>query len=166
MAGTAIILFSLLGQAAFKEWTARPFSAAAHAAFADWRAEIPEDSEVLWYDNLRETWFLLERRAYLTRSQSGGIVFSEELADEIVRRALVLEPYIDKNFWFISVADDKIKPRPLTAGILQSICRDPELGFVVSEDDIDLATASREWPAPGDQLYLYNCVNFRDGTAG
>ena len=166
VAGTGIVLAILLGPAALNEWMNRPFSGEAHAAFADWRAKIPSESEVLWYDNLRETWFLLERRAYLTRSQSGGIVFSEKLADEIVRRALVLEPYIDKNFWFISVADDEMEPYSLDPEILTSICRDPELGFVVSEDDIGLAIASREWPAPGERLYLYTCADFRSGAGG
>jgi len=166
VAGAAIALFMLNGHGALLQWTARPFGAETHAAFADWRAEIPEDSEVLWYNSLRETWFLLERRSYLTRSQSGGIVFSEELADEIVRRALVLEPYIDKDFWFISPALSAIEPNPLTRQILLSICRDPELGFVVSDDDIGLATSSLEWPAAGDSMYLYDCSEFRNGAVG
>ncbi len=166
VAGAAIALLVLNGSGAILQWTARSFGTEEHAAFADWRAAIPEDSEVLWYNNLRETWFLLERRSYLTRSQSGGIVFSEELADEIVRRALVLEPYINKDFWFISPAVTDIEPNKLTSGILQSICRDPELGFVVSEEDIGLAMSSREWPAPGERLYLYDCSNFRSGATG
>lgn len=166
VAAAATALFALNGHGALLQWTARPFGAETHATFADWRDRIPEDAEVLWHDSLRETWFLLERRSYLTRSQSGGIVFSDELGDEIVRRALVLEPYIDKDFWFISPALAEIEPHPLTRQVMQSICRDPELGFVVSEDDIGLATASREWPAPGERLYLYDCGDFRNGAAG
>jgi hypothetical protein len=166
VAAAGFALFAFYGPAAAFQWTARPFNAEALAAFADWRAAIPKEAEVLWYDSLRETWLLLERRAYLTRSQSGGIVFSEELADEIVRRALVLEPYIDKDFWFVSPADTEIEPNPLTAGILQSICRDPDLGFVVSRDNIGGAVGDREWPAPGEHLYLYDCGDFRSGSPG
>ena len=161
-----IALLYIAGPAALNQWLARPYSGEAHAAFADWRAAIPPGSEVLWYDNLPETWFLLERRAYLTRSQSGGIVFSEALADEIVRRALVLEPYIDRNFWFIQGSDAELKPYALTTDTVRMICRDPELGFVVSEDNIGRAAANREWPNPGMQLYLYDCNDFRPGAVG
>ena len=59
-----------------------------------------------------------------------------------------------------------MEPYSLDPEILTSICRDPELGFVVSEDDIGLAIASREWPAPGERLYLYTCADFRSGAGG
>jgi hypothetical protein len=151
---------------AFFQWTSRSFSGNAVARFADWRELIPTDAEVLWYDNLRETWFLLERRAYLTRSQSGGIVFSEGLADEVVRRALVLEPYIDPNFWIITSPTAQNTPNPLSQGVMQDICRDPELSFIVSEDDIGSAIATKAWPAEDQYIYLYDCEGYRSGNAG
>lgn len=155
----------LLAPAAVDAWTARPFTGPAYAAFEDWRRIIPKESEVLWYDNLRETWFLLERRAYLTRSQSGGVVFSEELAEEVIRRALVLEPYIDRNFWFVTEAGDA-NPHPLTKDILLAICRDPELNFLVSEDNAGQAIAKRNWPSNDRFLYLYGCADFRARADG
>jgi hypothetical protein len=151
---------------AFSQWTSRSFSGNAVAQFADWRELIPTDAEVLWYDNLRETWFLLERRAYLTRSQSGGIVFSEGLAEEVVRRALVLEPYIDPNFWIITSPTVQTTPNPLTEGVMQDICRDPELSFVVSEEDIGSSVATKEWPAQEQYIYLYDCGRYRSGSPG
>jgi hypothetical protein len=165
----AFIGLTLVGAGArnaFAEWTSKSFSGNAVAEFSEWRNLIPTDAEVLWYDNLRETWFLLERRAYLTRSQSGGVVFSEGLADEIVRRALVLEPYIDPNFWIITSPTVQTTPNALTEGVMQDICRDPELSFVVSEEDIGSSIATKEWPAQEQYIYLYDCGRYRSGSPG
>ena len=41
-------------------WIATPWSGPSRAEFADWRERIPPQSEVLWWDGLREVWFLLQ----------------------------------------------------------------------------------------------------------
>ena len=166
LAITGVVLVGTGVPTAFAQWTSKAYTGQPHTEFADWRQRIPVESEVLWYDNLRETWFLLERRAYLTRSQSGGVVFSEALADEVVRRALVLEPYIDPNFWIITGPSMKAEPNPLSAEIMRSICRDHELGYVVSEDDIGSAVASKQWPEAGEYIYLYDCRDYRGESSG
>jgi hypothetical protein len=143
-------------------WTAQRYSGANNAAFADWRAQMPPNSQVFWYEHLQETWFLLERPSYLTRSQMGGVVFSHELVDEFVRRALVLAPVIDPNFWLVS---DEFKPNIFTREIVGEICRDPELNFIVAYDDLGTGVPAKHWPTQSDSLYLLNCNQFRGSQA-
>lgn len=162
----ALALMATAAPRAAKAWTAATYTGAAHDAFADWRAVIPRDAEVLWWERLRETWFLLERRAYLTRSQSGGVVFAEDLADEIARRALVLEPLIVPEFWLGVQARTDMEPNPLTIDRLRDICRDPELGYVVWDVDLGLRAPGKKWPADGPTWYLYDCTMFRDTAHG
>jgi hypothetical protein len=160
-----VFLVGTAAPSAARAWTATPYSGAALETFADWRARIPRDAEVLWWERLRETWFLLGRRSYLTRSQSGGVVFAPELADEVVRRALVLEPLVDRDFWIGAHAREDTQPAPLTSGILAQICRDPELGFVIWDVDLGVGAPSVHWPDAGGTIYLYDCGPFRAGAA-
>ena len=144
-------------------WLGREYSDAAADEFADWRERIPPSAEVFWWENLRETWLLLRRPSYLTLSQGGGLVFSEPLADEVARRALVLEPLVDPNFWINLTAEDPDEPRRLTRSSLTAVCRDPELGFVISEMDLGTGAPAKHWPTAADTIYLYDCADVRDG---
>lgn len=168
IASVGLLLIATAAPSAKRAWTARTYTGADHAAFSDWRALIPPSAEVLWWDLPRETWFLLGRRAYLTRSQSGGVVFSEQLADEIARRALVLEPLIDPNFWLGVQARSDTEPEPLTIERLAAICRDPELGFVIWDTDLGLGAPSKNWPTATETIFLYDCRPMRlpAGTNG
>lgn len=165
--GALVVLVGLLlivtaVPTAARVWLARTYTGGAHHSFHDWRDVIPRDAEVFWWERPREIWFLLERRAYLSRSQSGGVVFSEELADEIARRALVLEPLIVPDFWLGVQATVNEKPNPLTIKRLQAICRDPELGFVIWDVDLSLRAPRKTWPADGQTWYLYDCRAVRE----
>ena len=162
----ALALFGLAAPFAHAAWTATTYTGTDREAFADWRKLIPADAEVFWWERLRETWFLLERRAYLTRSQSGGIVFSSELADEIARRSLVLAPLSSPEFWLGLNAHEDREPRRLTIEVLSEICRDPELGFVVDDEHLDVAVSVVHWPAPEDSLFLYDCRAVRPSSDG
>ena len=157
--GSLLVATALPGAA--RAWTANSYTGADRSAFEEWRSTIPRDAEVLWWESLRETWFLLERRAYLTRSQSGGVVFSESLADEIARRALVLEPLIEPGYWLGVEARTDAKPAQLTIERLSAICRDPELAFVVWDVDLGLGAPSKHWPTPEETLFLYDCRRVR-----
>jgi len=161
VAAVGIGLVATAAPSAVQAWSATPYTGAKFAEFSDWRARIPVDSEVLWWERLRETWFLLHRRAYLTRSQSGGVVYSPELADEIVRRALVLQPLIDRNFWVGGHPREDFEPAPLTSQRMVEICSDPMLGFVVSDVDLGLGAPRKQWPDAGSTIYLYDCGRFR-----
>jgi hypothetical protein len=53
----------------------------------------------------------------------------------------------------------------LTLASLRSICTDPALGFVVSEDDVGIGAPSKEWPTRGRFIHLYDCRALRTGSA-
>jgi hypothetical protein len=141
-------------------WTAKRWSGASHAEFADWRAQIPSQSEVLWWDGLREVWFLLERRSYLTDSQAGGIVFSPELVSEIQRRAKNIEPYTPATQQIAGTGQHDLDAG-LTAASLGMICEDRQLGFVVAEEDLGVGAPSHFWPARETRVFLYDCTRVR-----
>lgn len=141
-------------------WIATPWSGAARAEFADWRQQIPPQSEVLWWDGLREVWFLLQRRSYLTDSQAGGIVFSTDLVDEIQRRANNLEPYLPARQW-IAGTGPRGQEAMLTPQSLARICEDPQLGFVIAEEDLGSAAPSHAWLARKTRVFLYDCGDVR-----
>lgn len=141
-------------------WTAKRWSGASHAEFADWRERIPLRSEVLWWDGLREVWFLLERRSYLTDSQAGGIVFSPELVDEIQRRATNIEPYLPA-MQHISGTGEPALGGSLTAASLEMICQDSQLGFVVAQEDLGIGAPSHLWPTRQTRVFLYDCGRVR-----
>jgi hypothetical protein len=163
-----VILAAGLGMMVFaapvvaEKWTLRKYEDA-RESFADWRTIIPPYAEVFWWNGLREVWFLLDRRSYLTLSQGGGVVFSPQVSAELRRRAQVTKDFIDPGYWFNEAAQGDMEPRPLTHGVLVSTCRDPALGFIVSTDDIGLQAPRAEWPTPGDYVYLYDCARFRPG---
>jgi hypothetical protein len=147
---------------ASEKWTLRKYEDA-RQSFADWRALIPEHAEVFWWNGLREVWFLLDRRSYLTLSQGGGVVFSPQVSSELRRRAQVTRDFIDPGYWFNEAAPGDMEPNTLTHRILVSTCRDPALGFVVSTDDIGLDAPRAEWPTAAHYVYLYDCAKVRPG---
>lgn len=161
----AAVLAATLAPRTFSEWNRQNFGVAAKAYFADWRALIPLEAEVLWDDNLQDTWFLLNRRSYLSRSQSGGVAFSRELAAEIVRRALVLQPIVDRGFWILDPAARLTRPYPLSRQALATICQDPDLGFVVSSEDVGGSIARKHWRSQHGALMLYSCADLRGPKA-
>jgi len=144
-----------------QNWTDRPYGGASAARFADWKTAIPRDAEVFWFDGLRDVWFVLQRRSYLTLSQGAGVVFSGQLAAELRRRAMNTSAYIDPGLWFGEPGADDTGPYPLTRVALEQTCRDPVLGFVVSHDDLHMDAPRKEWPRPGSYVYLYDCKLYR-----
>ena len=129
VAGAGLSLVTLAAPMATEKWTRREFSGPVHELFADWRAIIPRSNEVFWWDSLREVWFLLERRSYLTLSQGGGAVFSPEITIELQRRAQVTRSFIDPGYWFNEPAALSAHPMPLTKTIMTEMCEDPALGM-------------------------------------
>jgi hypothetical protein len=151
---------------AVPRWTEQAYAGEPCARFAGWRAAIPREAEVFWWDGLREVWFLLQRRSYLTLSQGGGVIFSAETTSELRRRAANAAPFIDPGYWFNEPSARYARPRPLTAEVLRALCRDPALGFVVSSDDLGLGAPRQQWPTVGRDVYLYSCSDFAARTAG
>ena len=160
--GVALIGLGTPGAA--ERWSQRRYEGAAWESFADWRAMIPAGSEVFWWDGLRETWFLLQRRSYLTLSQGGGVVFSGDVGRELRRRADVARDFMDPGYWFNEADRNVSTPYPLTTQILGSMCRDTMLGFVVGAENIGANAPRKEWPQAGHYIYLYDCSQFRHET--
>ena len=161
MLALGITLMAVAAPSATENWTYRPYSGPNVDKFADWRALIPPDAEVFWWDGLKEVWFLLDRRSYLTLSQGGGVVFSSEVSAELRRRAANTAAFIHPGYWFNEPEALTAKPNPLTREILVQTCRDPALGFVVSRDDLGTGAPQKEWPSQGKYVYLYDCNDFR-----
>jgi hypothetical protein len=142
--------------------------------FADWRRAIPPTSSVFVADGQNSglfVWFTLERPNYLTLSQSAGVVFSRPTALEVRRRAQVLLPLVDPS-WMIKdelatahVRTEKRLPdfRPLTLQALRDVCRDPELGFVIAKEDLDLPAFKHTEAGPWKDWKLYDCNRVRVG---
>jgi hypothetical protein len=163
VAGIALMVAAL--PTSVEGWSRRAYAEDSRAKFSEWRSIIPREAEVFWWDSLREVWFLLDRRSYLTLSQGGGVVFSGAASAEFRRRAENVSRFIDPGLWFNEPHAVGARPYPLTAGILIHICRDPVLGFVVSGDNLQTGAPRAEWPGPGEYLYLYDCNDYRSSRA-
>jgi hypothetical protein len=138
-------------------WTTESFGAPERAAFAGFRSIVPTHAEVFWWDGLPETWFLMERRSYLSLSQLGGIVFSEPLAGEARRRGSILAPIVQPGYWFAE--QGVARPQRLTRDILSRICVPGGPDFIVSGADLGQALARVEWPTGAKSRYLYACAS-------
>jgi hypothetical protein len=116
-------------------------------------------------------WFTLERPSYLTVDQSAGVVFSRTTALEVRRRSQVLLPLMDPDWRLLSNMSQVhggsggsfTSVRPLTRERLTSVCGDPELNFVVAEDNIGFEPL-RHARAGGHDWYLYDCRIVNDAT--
>jgi hypothetical protein len=142
--------------------------AAAFDAYSDWRRAIPPDSNVLVIpirNSAAFAWFKLQRPSYLTVDQSSGVVFSRATALEVRRRSQVLLPLMDPNWRLLA---NMTKPlggdgkssasvRPLTRERLMSICRDPQLNFVVAAENIGFEPLRHVRAVGRQDWYLYDC---------
>jgi hypothetical protein len=138
--------------------------------FSDWRAAIPEASTVFvapTRDVGSFVWFTLGRPNYLALDQSAGVVFSRQTAMEVRRRSEVLLPLTDPTWKILSRMRDasdrkhKAPTRPLTAQTLAQVCDDPQLGFVVSPQNVGFNPMRHAHPGAWKDWYLYNCAQVR-----
>jgi hypothetical protein len=148
-------------------------SAARIAEFADWRAAIPEASTVFVadkYDSGSFVWFTLGRPNYLSIDQSAGVVFSRATALEIRRRSEILLPLMDvdwKLFTIIRQGHSQTPHkktssyRPLTAQKLIGVCGDPQLGFVIAEENVGFDPIRHTHAGPWKGWNLYDCRRVR-----
>jgi hypothetical protein len=138
--------------------------------FSDWRAAIPETSTVFvapTRDVGTFVWFTLERPNYLALDQSAGVVFSRQTSLEVRRRSEVLLPLTDPTWKILSRIRDpsdrkrKAPTRPLTAQTLAQVCDDPQLGFVVSPQNVGFDPMRHAHAGAWQDWYLYNCARVR-----
>jgi hypothetical protein len=167
-----LTLFSLLiFPAAFRQ--ARTLGAAAEIQeFADWENIIPPNDTVLVApprDVGAFVWFTLGRPNYLTLNQSSGAVFSRATALEVQRRSEVLLPLMDPDWKILTNLRAKSGSRPkteatihpLTAKNLSQICADPQLGFVISSENVGFDPLRHEHSGAWKDWNLYDCRKVR-----
>lgn len=153
------------------QWTQRPGSRAEIEEFADWRNAIPASSNVLIVpagNSAQFVWFTLERPSYLTVDQSAGVIFSRATALEVRRRSEVLLPIAKPDWQILSQITQeehgkKLEDltRPLTAGSLAAICRDPQLGFVVAKESLAFDPIRHPHAGVWKDWNLYDCRRVR-----
>jgi hypothetical protein len=145
--------------------------------FGEWQAAIPATSSVFVADGRNSgefVWFTLLRTNYLTATQSTGVVFSRATAFEVQRRSEVLLPLMNPS-WKIFTNNALIRGgeseqsvhavQPLTERSLVAICSDPELGFVVSRENIGFEPLRHRDADEWKDWNLYDCRRVRDRMA-
>jgi hypothetical protein len=166
-----LTVFSLLiFPAAFRQ--ARTLGAAAEIQeFADWENVIPPSDTVLVApprDVGAFVWFTLARPNYLALDQSSGVVFSRTTSLEVRRRSEMLLPLMDPE-WKIRAGlaksdggQKKETPtRRLTHKNLIAVCADPQLGFVISPENVGFDPLRHEHAGAGKDWNLYDCRKVR-----
>jgi hypothetical protein len=145
---------------------------AAQQEFADWERAIPPTSTVLVVparDAGAFVWFSLRRPNYLAMNQSAGVVFSRATASEVRRRSEVLLPLMDPDWRILTRLQAKssgerrneVTTRPLTPEVLTRICADPQLGFVLSQENVGFAPLRHEHSGTWKDWNLYDCRKVR-----
>jgi hypothetical protein len=143
--------------------------------FKDWREHIPATSSVLIVPTTKSAafaWFTLGRPSYLSVDQSAGVVFSRATALEVRRRAEVLLPIGEPDYQILAqiqrnrAKPDKkpAEPPPLTAAALSSICRDPQLGFVIAREKLGFDGLPHRHAGNWKDWNLYDCQRVRAAT--
>jgi hypothetical protein len=168
LAGALLLPYSLHEQRTFE-------SAANIQEFSDWTSVIPSTATVLIApprDAGAFVWFTLQRPNYLSLDQSAGVVFSRSTSLEIQRRSQVLRPLMDPDWKILTriraahAGTPKLDAnRPLTADILVQVCKDRELGFVISQQKIGFHPTTHEHDGRWKNWNLYDCRDTRRGSA-
>jgi hypothetical protein len=141
-------------------------------AFSDWIKAIPTTSTVLVAparDVGAFVWFTLQRPNYLAVDQSAGVVFSRATALEVQRRSQVLLPLMNPNWKILTnlhaasggQGKNDALTRPLTSKSLIDVCTDPQLGFVVSPQDVGYHPLRHTGVGLYKNWNLYDCRKLR-----
>lgn len=139
--------------------------------FTDWESVIPPTGTVLVApprDVGAFVWFTLARPNYLALDQSSGVVFSRATSLEVRRRSEVLLPLMDpdwKILTYLARSNSGRKKlgatRPLTAKNLVAVCADPQLGFVISQENVGFDPLRHEHVGIWKDWNLYDCRKVR-----
>ena len=127
---------------------------------------VPAGSVVYWQDDVRYTWFVLQRASYASLPQMGGAVFNRGSALEGQRRlARLAQLGTEDSVRGRSRAQTDLLrsrlPKPQRAGLLH-LCADPLLDFVVLERDLgEGAVARHQDRLDGRTFHLYACARLR-----
>jgi hypothetical protein len=161
-AAACTIVAALVAAAVWPQWSQSPYTRAAHAAFAPWRALLPAHTEVLWFEAPVATWALLDRPNFASNPQTAAVVFSRESGMLLRDRLVALQPYLDhvENVaWRAPVPEAERREPTLSAA-----CAVRGVGFVVSRDQLEvapIATSAGSLPARLQGWKLYACSELR-----
>ena len=139
--------------------------------FEDWRNIIPPTGSVYLadkYDTGAFAWFALDRPNYLSPDQSAGVVFARATALEIRRRSEVVLPLQNPHWKMRSSLRDhgsrynrESDYRPLTEKALVTVCKDPQLGFVIAKENVGMDAITHTRGSEWKGWNLYDCRRVR-----
>lgn len=144
--------------------------------FTDWRDAIAPTSNIFVapsHNSATFAWFILDRPSYLSVDQSAGVVFSRAVAMEVKRRSEVLLPMMPPDWRLLTASrstdagagrTDQPAAQALTADRLMSVCRDPQLDFVVARESVGFDSMRHERPGEWKDWNLYDCRHVRSLT--
>ncbi len=149
-------------------------------------AQIPEGAEVYWEGNAKGAWLLLRRPSYFADAQGAGVVFSDDLAVEYLKRSQIAQAldgvdYVNiwRPFKTREEYNERLKARKkIDRGDIFDACTNaPELDFLVLTRRVDGAYLMVWRPQTHDQVvdappstpelalsqsrFLYRCADFR-----
>lgn len=169
VSGVLLALSACILPVSFKQ--SRSFGSSSDVnEFAEWVKEIPPASAVLVApakDAGAFVWFTLNRLNYSALDQSAGVAFSRATALEVRRRSEVLLPLMDPEWKILTSLRSsghgkrRAATRPLTAEGLQQICRDRQLGFVISPQNVGFDPLRHVEAGEWKDWNLYDCRKVR-----
>jgi hypothetical protein len=147
------------------------------AEFAEWRRQIPPNSNVLLVPvpvNAAFAWITLNRPNYMSVDQSSGVVFARATALEIRRRSEILLPIADPDWKIMTRINARKQGRPqaaappkkLTAEALIEVCADRQLGFVIAKEELAYAHSHHDQAGTWGNWNLYDCGQIRTPLQG
>ena len=132
------------------------------AAIAPIAARVPERATVYWAEEPEKAWFWLRRANYLSFSQIAGSVFSRSTAVEGLRRSAYVRPASLRDSTQNWDEHYKTAFSGLSSeSIVQQVCRDPILDYVIALSQPESGVAYFEDPATGQGYGLYDCRALR-----
>jgi hypothetical protein len=159
LAAACAVFAVFVATAAFPQWATSPFDTAAYAAFEPWRARIPPEREVLWFDQPVATWTLLRRQSYISNVQTATSLFSRDAALAMHRRLTDLDSYLQS---FGTVAwRDALDEKSRRSPTLADACSGSTADFVVSTRDLGAEPIEQPragFPAAYRDARLYECL--------
>jgi len=147
---------------------AHPISAQAwRDAQAAFQPVLPPQAVVYWENDVRGSWFLLQRASYVTSVQLAGLGFNRGTAVEGARRLQRLRqlgvPDAVREFDPSRAKLEIAALPPVSLQGLLFLCRDPVLDFVVLTQDFAVGVVARatdrQFPYT---YYLYQCARLRN----
>ena len=149
-----------------RTWTHARYPEERTAAFAPWRAAIPQSAEILWPDPPPAAWFELGRASYWSLYQMAGMVFSRDVTMVSTSRETAVRPVLpqlgrklsgDKHYALATPTGPAGRSRT-------AACALPGVTFFASWLDLGPTPYPPVVPDvdnPRQPLYLYRCDDVR-----